>query len=314
MENFRLKVFRVVARHLNFSRAAEELLLTQPAVTQQIKALEEEYGVPLFDRSGGRIGLTQAGQVLLPYAEKLRAMSEEAHAAVVGSTGELGGQLALGASQTIGQYVLPNLVAAFLRENPRVEIAAMSGNTDAIIEALSARRIQLAMVEGPALRKDIRMEPFMEDELVLVVPASHEWAQHEIPLEDLRNAPLLMREFGSGSRRVVENALRRAGLKKSELKTRIELDSTEGLLSAVEAGLGITFVSHWAVRNQLALGTLKLAHVRGLRLTRMFSIAYSAGPEPAGSAGAFRLFLLAYSRKLLAVAATRSKSQPAKSH
>jgi len=101
MENFRLKVFRVVASHLNFSRAAEELLLTQPAVTQQIKALEDEYGVSLFDRSGGRIALTPAGQALLPYAEKLRAISDDAYAAVVSASGKTGGQLALGASQTI---------------------------------------------------------------------------------------------------------------------------------------------------------------------------------------------------------------------
>lgn len=310
MENFRLKVFRVVASHLNFSRAAEELLLTQPAVTQQIKTLEDEYGVSLFDRSGGRIALTRAGQALLPYAQKLRAISEEAYAAVASASGKLGGQLALGASQTIGQYVLPNLVAGFLRENPRVAITAMSGNTDTILEALVAHRIHLAMVEGPALRKDIHVEPFMQDEMVLVVPASHEWAEREIALSDLRGAPLLMREFGSGSRRVVENALRRAGLKKNELKTRMELDSTEGLLSAVEAGLGVTFVSRWAVRNELALGTLKLARVRGLRLARMFSVAYPAGPEPAGSAGAFRLFLLAHSMKLMAGGAAARIQKP----
>jgi DNA-binding transcriptional LysR family regulator len=107
-----------------------------------------------------------------------------------------------------------------------------------------------------------------------------------------------MREFGSGSRRVVENALSQAGLKKKDLKTRMELDSTEGLLSAVEAGLGVTFVSRWTVRNQLSLGTLKLARVRGLKLSRMFSIAYAAGPEPNGNSGAFRSFLLAHSLEL----------------
>jgi DNA-binding transcriptional LysR family regulator len=135
--------------------------------------------------------------------------------------------------------------------------------------------------------------------MVLVVPASHEWANHDVDISALRGASLLVREFGSGSRRVVENALVRAGLKKKDLKARMELDSTEGLLSAVEAGLGVTFVSRWAVRNQLALGTLKLAHLRGVTLSRMFSIAYSAGPEPGGSAGAFRSFLLARSAELL---------------
>ena len=298
MENFRLKVFRVVATHLNFSRAAEELLLTQPAVTQQIKALEDEYGVPLFDRSGGRIALTPGGAALLPFAEKLKAISDEAFAAVASAAGKHGGKLALGASQTIGQYLLPKLVAGYLRENPRISITAASGNSDAMLEALVAHRIQLALIEGPALRKDIHVEPFMEDQMVLVVPASHEWADHEIDISLLKAAPLLMREFGSGSRRVVENALAKAGLKKKEINVRMELDSTEGLLSAVEAGLGVTFVSRWAVRNQLSLGTLKLARVRDLKLARMFSLAYPAGPAPTGSAGAFRAFLLSQSNEL----------------
>ncbi len=257
MENFRLKVFRVVARRLNFSRAAEELLLTQPAVTQQVKALEDEYGVPLFDRSGGHIALTPAGNSLLPYAEKLKEVSDEAFQMVTGSAGIHAGPLALGASQTIGQYILPNLVAAFLRENPRIAVTAVSGNTDKMLEALAAKRIQLAMIEGPALRKEFHIEPFMEDQMVLVVPASHDWADTEVDIEALRHAPILMREFGSGSRRVVEAALDKAGLNKKYLKIVMELDSTEGLLSAVEAGLGITFVSRWAVRNQLTLGTLR---------------------------------------------------------
>jgi DNA-binding transcriptional LysR family regulator len=292
MENFRLKVFRAVARQLNFSRAAEELLLTQPAVTQQIKALEEECGVPLFDRSGGHITLTPGGRALLPYAEQLKSLSDEALTAVAGTSGRNAGSLAIGASQTIGQYLLPNLVAGFLKENPRVNISAVSGNSDEMLEALTAHKIQLALIEGPALRKDVHVEPFMEDHMVLVVPSSHEWAGNDIDIAMLKDAPLLMREFGSGSRRVVENALTEAGLKRKDLHTTMELDSTEGLLSAVEAGLGVTFVSRWGVRNQLALGTLKLANVPGLKLARMFSIAYPAGPEPAANAGAFRAFLL----------------------
>ncbi len=295
MENFRLKVFRVVARHLNFTRAAEELLLTQPAVTQQIKALEDEYGVPLFDRSGGRISLTTAGAALLPYAEQLKSLSDEAFEVVISTAGSHAGALALGASQTIAQYLLPNFVAAFLREQPRVAVTAISGNTDEMLEAVAVHRIQIALIEGPGMRKDLHLESFMEDQMVLVVPASHEWAGQEIDAQDLRQAPMLMREFGSGSRRVVENALAKAGLKKKDLRTVMELDSTEGLVSAVEAGLGITFVSHWTVRHQLALGSLGITRVRGLKLSRKFSIAYSAGPEPRGNAGAFRSFILSHS-------------------
>jgi DNA-binding transcriptional LysR family regulator len=292
VENFRLRVFRAVAHHLSFSRAAEELLLTQPAVTQQIKALEDEYGVPLFDRSGGRITLTPAGHVLLPYAEILKAISDEAAAALGAVVGRQSGPLLLGASQTVGQYVLPGIMAAFLKLYPRVRISTLSGNTDEILDAVAARRADLALIEGPPMRKDVRVEPFMRDEMLLVVPASHEWADREITPAEVQQAPLLMRELGSGSRRVVESALARVGVRRKQLNIVFEFDSTEGLLSAVEAGLGVTFVSRWAVRNQLALGSLRPARVQGLQLDRMFSLACPSGPEPVGNAGAFRRFLL----------------------
>jgi LysR family transcriptional regulator, transcriptional activator of the cysJI operon len=298
MENFRLKVFRTVATHLNFSRAAEELLLTQPAVTQQIKALEDEFGVPLFDRTGGRITLTPAGHALLPYAEKLKALSEEARSTVANVSGKPGGQLLLGASQTISHYVLPNMIAGFLRQNPGLAITVISGNTDAVLDALAEQKTQLALIEGPALRKDIHVEPFMEDHLVLAVPSDHEWANKEVDPQKLKDASLLIREFGSGSRRVVESAFIQAGLKRKDLKIRMELDSTEAILSGVEAGLGVAFVSRWAVRNHLRLGTLKLARAHGMMLSRMFSLAYPGGPEPTGNSAAFRSFLLAHSQDM----------------
>lgn len=298
IESFRIHVFRAVARHLNFSRAAEELLLTQPAVTQQIKALEAELGVPLFDRGGGHIQLTAGGRALLPFAAKLKLLSDEALSAVAGACGQQLGELSLGASQTIGQYLLPNLIAQFLKDHPRVRITACSGNTNQMLEALLTGKIHMALIEGPEQRQDLHIEPFMEDHMVLVVPAGHEWAGQQIDLATLSGEPLLMREFGSGSRRVVEQALAAAGLKPKDLRIRMELDSTEGLLNAVEAGLGVTFVSRWAVRNQLALGTLKLAHLKAVKLARRFSFAYPAGPEPTGNVGAFRSFLLAHQLRL----------------
>lgn len=291
IENFRIRVFRSVAHHLNFSRAAEELLLTQPAVTQQIKALEDEFGVPLFERGGGHIALSAGGKALLPYAEKMKELSDEAAEAIAGAYGEHAGELALGASQTIGQYLLPTFIAGFRRANPKIKITARSGNSDHMLEALLSREIHMALIEGPEQRKDLHIEPFMEDHMVLVVPAAHEWANSDVALAQLKEQPLLMREFGSGSRRVVEHALASAGLKTKDLTISMELDSTEGLLNAVEAGLGVTFVSRWAVRSQLSLGTLKLARVRGLKLARRFSMAYPAGPEPTGNVGAFRAFL-----------------------
>jgi DNA-binding transcriptional LysR family regulator len=149
------------------------------------------------------------------------------------------------------------------------------------------------------MRRDIRSEAFLEDHMVLVVPAGDAWADAEIEVTDLLKAPLLTRELGSGSRRVVESALEAAGLKLKDLQISLTLDSTEGLLSAVEAGLGAAFVSRWAVRNQLTLGTLRIVHVRGLKLARMLSIAHLAGPTPAGNAGAFARFVLENASDLL---------------
>ncbi len=311
IENFRLIVFRAVAHHLSFSRAAEQLLLTQPAVTQQIKALEQEFGVPLFHRASGRIALTPAGAALLPFAEQSKSLSEQAFAAVAGTCGQQAGELSLGASQTIAQYLLPTFIAGFLQRNPKLHVTARSGNSDQMLAALLAGDIQLALVEGPEHRTGVHIEPFLEDHMVLVVPASHEWAGQTIALDDLRSQPLLTREFGSGSRRIVEQAIAHAGLKTKDLSISMQLDSTEGLLNAVEAGLGITFVSRWAVRNQLALGTLKLAHIDGLKLSRSFSLAYPAGPEPTGSVGAFRTFLLSHAA---AVAPRRSSARRANPH
>jgi LysR family transcriptional regulator, transcriptional activator of the cysJI operon len=307
MENFRLRVFRSVARHLNFRIAAEELLLTQSAVTQQIKALESELDVPLFDRGGGRVTLTPAGACLLPYAERLAALAEEGREAVAAATGDHAGRLALGASQTIGQYLLPRLIAGFLQENPRVRISVMGGNTQTILEALVEHRVQLCLIEGPAMRRDVQVEPFMEDHMVCVVPSGHEWADQEVTVKELAQASLVTRELGSGSRRIVEQALEQAGVEVKKLRLAMTFDSTEGLLSAVEAGLGIAFVSRWAVRNQLALGTLKLARVRGLNLSRMFSMATVAGPEPAGVARLFQRFVLERAEELAPRATGRNR-------
>jgi len=308
MENFRLRVFRTAAHHLNFRMSAEDLLLTQPAITQQIKALEAELGTALFDRAGGKLALTAAGSALLPFAERIAQLSSEAREAVATTIGGSAGTLTVAASQTIGQYLLPRLIAAFLLENPRVEIRILGGNTLVVLEALIDHRAQIALIEGPPLRQDVRVKPFMEDHMVCIVPAGHEWADEEVTLAQLKQATLVTRELGSGSRRIVEQAIEQSGLNLRDLNVRMTFDSTEGLLSAVEAGLGIGFVSRWAVRNQLALGTLHIAHVRGLKLARVFSIATTAGPEPSGITGIFHRFILERAEALAPRATGRTKA------
>jgi len=217
----------------------------------------------------------------------------EAEQAIAELGGKAGGELRIGVSTTIAQYVLPRMLGEFHREYPQVHLSVQSGNTEEIVTALIEQRISLGLIEGPARRRDVHAEPFLDDELVLMVPASHEWgAAGPIPLEQLASAPLLMREQGSGSRRVVELALEKAGLKLKSLKIALELDSTEAIKSAVEAGLGVGFASRWATYKEVEMGTLRLIQIAGLQVLRQFTLAYPAGPEPQGPAGAFRRFAL----------------------
>lgn len=294
LENFRLVVFRAVAEQLSFRKAAEELYLTQPAVSLQIKALEEDLGVQLFDRTGSRIALTPAGSTLLEYAERVHALLVQAEQQVAALSGEHAGHLALGASTTIAQYVLPRLISGFCREHLRVQPSLISGNTENIVAALLQQQIALGFIEGPAHSRDVRTEPFLVDELVLIAPAAHEWAERAaIPAGELTSAPLLMRERGSGSRRVLELALERHHIKRTALRIAMELDSTEAIKSAVEAGLGAGFVSRWAIAKDSRSGkSFKVVQVEGLRIHRDFLIAYATSPGPQGLAQEFRRFVL----------------------
>jgi DNA-binding transcriptional LysR family regulator len=295
LENFRLVVFRAVAEQLSFRKAAEELYLTQPAVSLQIKALEEDVGVQLFDRAGARITLTAAGQVLLTYCEQVKTLLAQTKHKIVELSGQHAGQLALGASTTIAQYVLPRLLGEFRREHPRVHPTLISGNTEHIVEAVEKQKIVLGFIEGPARSREVKTQPFLDDELVLIASTAHEWTERtSVSCPEIASVPLLMRERGSGTRHVIELALERRGVKRSTLHIVMELDSTEAIKSAVEAGLGIGFVSRWAIAKDRRLGnSFKIVEVEGLRIRRQFLITFASGPEPQGLAIEFRRFVTA---------------------
>jgi LysR family transcriptional regulator, transcriptional activator of the cysJI operon len=290
LENFRLKVFRAVADQLSFRKAGELLLLTQPAVTLQIQALEEDLGVRLFSRAGGRVALTKQGSILLRHAERIAAIAAEAEQELLPNGGQLSGTFALGVSTTIAQYVLPKLLADFFAQHPRLRLSIHSGNTDATVRRLVDGKVSVALVAGPVRQREVRAEPFMDDELVLVAPPGFELDR--LSAGRLVESTLLVREHGSGSRHVVEMALAKARLKIKSFKNVIELDSTEAIKSAVEAGLGVGFVSRLAVNKELELQALKVVGVEGLRVSRKYFIASLAGPERSGTAGAFRSFVL----------------------
>ena len=306
LENFRLKVFRTVAEHLSFRKAAEHLFLTQPAVTLQIKALEDDLGIRLFDRAANRVSLTPQGSLLLAYAKKIAALVSQAEQELGSEDGKVSGELSLGVSTTIAQYVLPRLLGAFLDEHPRVQFSLHSGNTDEIVHLLLDNKLSLGLIEGPARDRGIHTEPFMQDELVLIMPRA--FASDRMSHDQFLASNLLMREQGSGSRRVVELALEHAGLKLKSFKHVMDLDSTEAIKSAVEVGLGIGFVSRWAISKELELGALKVVDVPGLKITRHFSLISRTGPEPQGPAAAFRTFAMERARLLADPARKRPRS------
>ncbi|HZC21876.1 MAG TPA: selenium metabolism-associated LysR family transcriptional regulator [Candidatus Binatia bacterium] len=310
LENFRLKVFRAVAEQLSFRKAAEHLFLTQPAVTLQIKALENDLGARLFDRSANRITLTSHGKVLLHYANKISALASAAEQEVGSENGKFSGELSLGVSTTIAQYVLPRLIGAFLKEHPRIQLSVHSGNTEQVVDLLLDGQISIGLIEGPARRRGVHTEPFMRDELVLITPADSEPAHFSS--QQLLASSLLMREQGSGSRHVVETALEKTGYKLKSFKRVMNLDSTEAIKSAVEAGLGIGFVSRWAIAKELELGVLRVVQVRGLQITRHFSLVTRSGPELQGPSEAFRIFALARGHLLSNVRKTRPSSDRAR--
>jgi len=296
LEKFSLMVFRTVGEHLSFRKAAELLLLTQPAVSLQIKALEQDLGIRLFDRAAGKVSLTKQGAVLLCHAQKLAGIAREAVQELSANEVQLSGMFALGVSTTIAQYVLAKFLAIFLDEHPRLQFSVHSGNTDAIIRLLLDGKVSIGLIAGPARQRGVRAEPFMEDELVLIAPPDFEF--DHVSHGQFKSSTLLLREPGSGSRRAVEAALRKAHLKINLFKNVIEFDSTEAIKSAAEAGLGLGFVSYCAIGKELELQGLKLVEVDGVRITRHYSVVSLAGPQPSGAAGAFRTFALDRARHL----------------
>lgn len=295
LDNFRLVVFQAVARQLSFRKAAEELYLTQPAVSLQIKALEEDLGVQLFDRSGAQARLSPAGKILLKYARRSSGVLARAEHELASLSGTRAGPLTLGASTTIAQYVLPGLLSEFCKAHPRIVPTLVSGNTEHIVSAVEDHSIALGFIEGPPRSRDVKTEPFLEDELNLIVPAAHEWAERaSIAPAEIASVSLLLRERGSGTRQVLEQALEKGGVKKRALRVVMELDSTEAIKSAVEAGLGVGFVSRWAVAKDLRLNrTFKIVEVDGLRIRRWFLVASAKGSPLQPMAQEFRKFLFA---------------------
>lgn len=286
IENFKLKVFRVVADTLNFRRAADELHLTQPAITSQIKSLEESLGIALFDRISRDVRLTPAGTTLLQYVRQIEAISNAAVAALAPFGGQEGIEISVGASHTIAVYLLPKLLLSLVEEWPKLRIHIVGGSTNEILHALTMHQIGIGLIEAPAFRPDLKIEVFGEDELTLIVRSDHRWADKtELRAAELVQEPILLREVGSGMRKFVEEYLEKNGVLRQQLRTAIDMNSTEGILAAVEAGLGVGFVPCAVLDKALKTGSVKAISLMKGPIRRQFSIALLNGPEPRGPIG-----------------------------
>ncbi len=257
MTDRRLQVFLTVARVLSFTKAAESLHMTQPAVTFQIRQLEKHFNTRLFDRTHNRISLTEAGDRVYAYAEKIFDLYGEMDAEVRQLTGEVSGVLALGASTTIAEYMLPTLLGDFKRAFPEVVLRLQVSNTEGIVSMVEANEIDLGVVEAPVLNKNLLVEVWRADRMVVVVPPSHPLASAPaVPVAQLVEFPFIVREEGSGTREVTLDYLRNAGVEVERLSVSLELGNPESIKGAVEAGMGISVLSSTTIHKEVKLATL----------------------------------------------------------
>jgi LysR family transcriptional regulator, transcriptional activator of the cysJI operon len=283
-----LRLFLAVARERNFTRAAASLYLTQSAVSQQIDAFEREHGVRLFERLPRAAVLTDAGTALLPYAERVVQLVDDAANALAAVRGVARGRLRVGASQTPATYLLPDLLGAFARNHPAVDVVLEVNVSAAIAEAVAAGALPLGVVEGVGADPRISIEPLLEDELLLVTPPDFAPAGPMVTLAELAALRYLAREQGAFTRELVDTQLLRLGL---DWQPAMELGHIEAIKRAVASGLGAAFLSRHAVQAEAALGWLRLWRVEQLDLRRPWYLLRRAATHDSPAAAAFATLL-----------------------
>ncbi len=295
MEDHKLRVFCAVAETKSFSKASELIHLTQPAVSLQIQAMEELYETRLFDRSGNTINLTPAGEILYKRAKEILALYAEAERNISEITGAIKGSLSIGASSTIGNYLLPSIIAAFKKKVPQVNASLVVNNTKTITEKLNAGEIDIALVEGDVSKQRFTVETLISDEMVVIMSPAHPWAERRnIPAIELTKEPLVLREEGSGTRQVILKHLEDHGIKQDQLRIALIMGSTEAIKGAVEEGVGVSIVSGWAARKALRQGLLKATTFKDLKFHRNFSIISPKRNYSTHTAKEFLNFLRVY--------------------
>lgn len=257
MADRRLQVFYTVAKLLSFTKAAETLHMTQPAVTFQVRQLEEHFNTRLFDRTHNRVTLTEAGRKSYEYAEDIFELYAEMENSVKELTGEVSGALTLGASTTIAEYMLPSLFSGFTKKFPDIQLRLKVSNTEGIVSMIENSMIDLGIVEGPVTNKNLIVEMCRVDNLVVIVPPEHELTSRDsISMDELMHYSFICREEGSGTRDVIMDHMTKMGLDKNNLNICLELGSPESIKGAVEAGMGVAIVSSATIEKELKLNIL----------------------------------------------------------
>jgi DNA-binding transcriptional LysR family regulator len=288
MDTRQLAAFCAVVERRSFSQAAEQLGVTQPAVSLQIRSLEKRLGVQLLDRSGRRVEPTDAGRRLYRSALRLLAQEEQLLAELGEEVeGELTGRLELGASTGPGGTVIPVVLCEFQQRHPEVHVALTVSDTQRIVEQVARRELELGVVGAARRHRGVVFEPFFNDEVVLAVPRGHRFADQTVQIADLEGEPLVLMQEGAGVRQVIDDHLRAAGIRLRDLDVRLELGLQESARSAVLAGYGVTFISKSAIDTDVAAGTVAIARVDGLEASREISLVRSAGRAETRVAQAF---------------------------
>jgi LysR family transcriptional regulator, transcriptional activator of the cysJI operon len=292
MDTKQLAAFCAVVERRSFSQAADQLGVTQPAVSLQIRSLEQRVGQQLLDRSGRRVEPTEAGMRLYRGAQRLIAMEQQLLAELgEEAEGELKGRLEIGASTGPGGSVLPVILGEFQQLHPLVHVVLTVSDTHTVIEQVGRRELELAVVGAGGRHRGVTFEPLYRDEVVLAVPAGHERAGKTMTLDELKAEPLVLMQEGAAIRQMIDEELRELGLRLRDLNVKLELGLQESARAAVLGGLGATFISRIAIEDDLAAGTLAIARVEGLEPAREVQLAHASGRAETRVAQEFVAFM-----------------------
>jgi DNA-binding transcriptional LysR family regulator len=291
MDTRQLAAFCAVVERKSFSQAAERLGVTQPAVSLQIRSLEQRLGRRLLDRSGRRVEPTEAGRRLYASAQRLLAAEEHLLEDLdADDEGAITGTLELGASTGPGGTVVPLLLCDFQEQHPNVRVRLTVSDTQTVVDRVGERELELGIVGAGRRHRGIAFEPFFRDEVVLACPSGHRFAGKTISLDDLKGEKLIVMQEGAGVRQVIEDELRKAGMRLRDLDVHLELGLQESVRSAVVAGHGIAFISRLAIEADLDAGRIATARVRGLDPVREIFLARASGRSETRAARAFISF------------------------